>query len=114
MEPNQVNLEDIQKLIEIADRYALVELTVAEKDLSVTIRGTAPGAPAVADPAGSVAARRAPARATPDPPSSRIPLVSPMTGVFYRAPSPDAPNFVEVGDIVEAGQTIGLIEAMKV
>ena len=38
----------------------------------------------------------------------------PLTGVFYRAPSPDAPHFVEVGDIVEAGQTIGLIEAMKV
>ena len=66
MEPNQVNLEDIQKLIEIADRYGLEELTVAEKDLSVTVRGTAPGAPAAADPAETVAAR-APAAGNLDP-----------------------------------------------
>ena len=43
-----------------------------------------------------------------------IPLPSPMVGVFYQAPSPGEPNFVEIGDRVERGQTIGLIEAMKV
>lgn len=41
------------------------------------------------------------------------PIVSPMVGVFYRAKSPDEPNFVEVGDRVEIGQVIGLVEAMK-
>lgn len=43
-----------------------------------------------------------------------IPVVSPMVGVFYRSPSPADAPFVEVGDRVEAGQTIGLVEAMKV
>ena len=45
---------------------------------------------------------------------SLVPVVSPMVGVFYRAPSPADPNFVEIGDRVERGQTIGLVEAMKV
>lgn len=45
---------------------------------------------------------------------SLTPVVSPMVGVFYRAPSPSDPNFVEIGDRVERGQTIGLVEAMKV
>lgn len=43
-----------------------------------------------------------------------IPIVAPMTGVFYAAPSPDDPPFVKVGDIVEAGDTVCLLEAMKI
>jgi len=43
-----------------------------------------------------------------------VPIEAPMVGVFYRAPSPNDPNFVEVGDRVEVGQTVGLVEAMKV
>ncbi len=62
------------------------------------------GAP-MAAPAGMVAAPAAP---------ELIPLPSPMVGVFYHSPSPGEPNFVEIGDRVERGQTIGLIEAMKV
>lgn len=124
MKPDQVNLEDIQKLIEIAGRYGLEELTVSEKDLSVTVRSSTGVAHAAADEAGPARPIARPRRARGAPPgqpsgpappsSSRVPLVSPMTGVFYRAPSPDAPPFVEAGDIIEVGQTIGLIEAMKV
>lgn len=47
------------------------------------------------------------------PDADLLPIVSPMVGVFYRAKSPDEPNFVEVGDRVEIGQVIGLVEAMK-
>ena len=43
-----------------------------------------------------------------------VAVESPMVGVFYRSPSPSDPVFVEVGDRVEVGQTIGLVEAMKV
>lgn len=46
--------------------------------------------------------------------ASGTPVVSPMVGLFYRAPSPNDVNFVEVGDRVEIGQTVGLIETMKV
>lgn len=40
-------------------------------------------------------------------------IISPLPGIFYRRPSPDKPAFVEEGDAVEAGQTIGLVEIMK-
>lgn len=40
-------------------------------------------------------------------------IISPLPGIFYRRPSPDKAPFVEVGDAVEAGQTIGLVEIMK-
>lgn len=43
-----------------------------------------------------------------------IPITSPMTGIYYSAPSPGSPPFVQVGDEITAGQVIGLIEAMKV
>ena len=46
--------------------------------------------------------------------ASGTPVVSPMVGLFYRAPSPNDPNFVEVGDRVEIGQTLALVETMKV
>lgn len=65
----------------------------------------APAQAATAPVAVSVAASAVPAL---------VPLPSPMVGVFYQAPSPGEPNFVEIGDRVERGQTIGLIEAMKV
>jgi acetyl-CoA carboxylase biotin carboxyl carrier protein len=55
--------------------------------------------------AASVAAER---------PVDGTPLVAPLTGVFYRAASPGAPAFASVGDIVEAGAVVGLIETMKI
>jgi acetyl-CoA carboxylase biotin carboxyl carrier protein len=45
---------------------------------------------------------------------SLIKVVSPMVGTFYRAPSPDAPAFVEVGSRVQTGETLCIIEAMKI
>jgi acetyl-CoA carboxylase biotin carboxyl carrier protein len=120
----RIDIEQIGQLISIAERYGLEELTVSEGSLSVTIRGFAPppAAPDQAAPAVSAAAPpvREPRPAKPRPATEApvrkrgVPLPAPMTGVFYRAPSPDAPPFVDVGDVVTAGQTIGLIEAMKV
>jgi len=67
----------------------------------------APAAPVVAAP--TAAASSAPAAA---PAGSEI--TSPMVGTFYRRASPDAPEFVKVGDSVSVGQTLCIIEAMKV
>ena len=66
-------------------------------------------APAAAAP---VAAAAPPAEAAAAPAGKTID--SPMVGTFYRKPSPDSPNFVEVGDTINEGQTICIIEAMKV
>ena len=49
-----------------------------------------------------------------EPEPEGIPLLSPTTGTFYRSPAPGEPAFVEIGDIVEVGQTVGIIMAMKV
>ena len=52
---------------------------------------------------------------TPESPSARgNPVASPMVGTFYRSPSPDASPFVEIGQRIEAGQTVCIIEAMKI
>lgn len=73
----------------------------------------APPAPVAAAP---VAGSATPAAGTPPPPvaSADEAISSPMVGTFYRKASPDAPNFVEVGDTITEGQTICIIEAMKV
>jgi acetyl-CoA carboxylase biotin carboxyl carrier protein len=64
----------------------------------------APAAPSVAAPAAAPAAPEA---------SNLIEITSPMVGTFYRAPAPDAPPYVEVGSTVNKGQTLCILEAMK-
>lgn len=70
----------------------------------------APAPPAAAAPAA--APKPAPAPAAPAPVDG-VEIASPMAGTFYRAPAPGEPAFVNEGDKVTAGQTIGIIEAMK-
>ncbi len=52
-------------------------------------------------------------RLQPEPQENLHYITSPMVGTFYRAPDPTSPPFVEVGDVVKKGQTLGIIEAMK-
>jgi acetyl-CoA carboxylase biotin carboxyl carrier protein len=73
-----------------------------------------PGAlPRVAAGPGVPAAASAGAPAEAPAAAGLIPIVAPLVGVFYRAPSPGAQPFVEVGDTVERGQKVGIVEAMK-
>ena len=69
------------------------------------VLATPPAAPAAPPPAPAVAAE--------DAEAGLIPVKSPMVGTFYRAPAPDAEAYVEAGDTVEPGQTVCIIEAMK-
>ncbi|MEP6754368.1 MAG: biotin/lipoyl-containing protein [Chthonomonadales bacterium] len=122
-------IEDIARLIALTETHDLAELELEDGDTKVVIRGSsyrhknsgpthliaaATDHPmkAIAPPPGRPSSNGA--RAIAEPPSNRIALTSPMVGVFYRAPGPDSPNFVVVGDQVEIGQTVGMIEAMKV
>ncbi len=74
----------------------------------------APPAPGQAPPVVEAATPAAPTRTVePEAQPDRILVTSPMVGTFYRAPEPSAAPFVEVGDVVEAGQVIGIVEAMK-
>ena len=84
-------------------------------DLSALIASmpSAPSAPAAA-PAPGISASAPSASAPSAPAAEGSEITSPMVGTFYRKPAPDSPNFVEVGTPVSEGQTICIIEAMKV
>lgn len=94
--------EKIEQLVGLLDRYNLRAIALKQGDWRVEVRR---------DPA--------PHSPLPSPqPVERIepgtPIPSPMSGIFYRRPSPTEPPFVEEGDLIVQGQTLGLIEAMKV
>ena len=78
--------------------------------MRVSVRRTAESEPAPAALAPSVPV---PPSEVPAPQNGLVTVESPMIGVFYRQPEPGAPPFVEVGDAVAAGQTLCLLEAMK-
>ena len=104
----QLLIEWVERCLELMERYQLRELSLEIGELSVHLERT----PMPPTPA-AVLVTPTPAE-TPAEQPSFIPIESPMTGMFYRGPSPSEPPYVEEGDLVYEGQTIGLIEAMKV
>ena len=114
----------VKALADILDEAGLAELEYETADLSVRlsrVSSAAPVAPvaAVAAPAAPVAAApaapaAAPAADSADAASHPGAVTSPMVGTVYVAPEPDAPNFIEVGGTVKKGQTLLIVEAMKV
>jgi acetyl-CoA carboxylase biotin carboxyl carrier protein len=114
-------LQELKRLIHLVQRTGIGELELNAGGRSVRISATAPngGTWVAASPAaGPGAAPAAPAPAAAEaaaapPASNQKAVTSPMVGTFYRSPAPDADPFVEVGDIVEVGQTVCIIEAMK-
>jgi acetyl-CoA carboxylase biotin carboxyl carrier protein len=120
-----MDLRKIKKLIDLLEESNLAELEIKEGEevvrLSRVPKGTvtvaaAPAAvhmPAPAAVAAPVAApAAAPAEATSNLPAGHV-VKAPMVGTFYASASPGAPAFVKVGQQVKAGETLGIIEAMK-
>lgn len=109
---------DKDLIAELADLMAekdLAELELEDDDRSIRLARAVPGGAVIAAPA-PVAAPAAPA-AQPTPAGGAAPagaVESPMVGTVYMAPQPGAPNFVKAGDTVKEGQTLLIIEAMKV
>ncbi|MDQ3259480.1 MAG: acetyl-CoA carboxylase biotin carboxyl carrier protein [Pseudomonadota bacterium] len=116
-----MDLRKLKALIELVQSSGISELELTEGEERVRInRVGAPNAgpammmqhePHQATTAGPVAAVAAPAAA--EPPEEGHIVKSPMVGTFYRSPSPGSPNFIEVGQTVSDGQTLCIIEAMK-
>ena len=114
----------VKALADILDEAGLAELEYETADLSVRlsrVSGAAHVAPvaAVAAPAAATMAPATAPAATPaadgaDAASHPGAVTSPMVGTVYVAPEPDAPNFIEVGGTVKKGQTLFIVEAMKV
>ena len=120
-----MDIRKIKKLIELVEESGISELEISEGEESVRISRAAPAAsfpvmqqayaapvqqPALSAAVAPAAAEAAPAAATEI--SGHI-VRSPMVGTFYRTPSPDAKAFVEVGQKVNAGDTLCIVEAMK-
>ena len=126
-----MDFKQIQELIKLVNDSNIGEVTVEQKDFKVTIKQKEEPAmqmigasmqmpsysqmqapqPQQALPASAPAASTQPSSAPA--PSNTITIKSPMIGTFYRRPSPDKPNFLEVGDTVEVGKVVCIIEAMK-
>jgi acetyl-CoA carboxylase biotin carboxyl carrier protein len=112
----------VKALADILDKAGLAELEYETADLSVRLSrvvGATTAAPAVAPvaPVAAPAATPVPATAAPaddDPASHPGAVTSPMVGTVYVAPEPDAPAFIAIGDTVKKGQTVLIVEAMKV
>lgn len=126
-----IDLEFIRGLIDAVDGSGIDSLEVSRGGTRIRIAKTPPPAP-VAPHSASLPALPAPSPAVPPPvvvtapggtPSAEAPsappqnnwteIRSPMVGTFYRAPAPEAPSYVEVGTRVGKGQTLCILEAMK-
>lgn len=117
-----MDIRKIKKLIELVEESGIAELEISEGEESVRIsRAVAPMAQltpmqAVADPAPVAAPIAAPAAAPVAEAPAEVAghkVCSPMVGTFYGASSPDAKPFVKVGQQVTAGDTLCIVEAMK-
>jgi acetyl-CoA carboxylase biotin carboxyl carrier protein len=111
-----MDLRKLKKLIDLVQESGIAELEITEGEEKVKIvKGgvvSVSAAPVMAMPAAAAPAAAAPAEA-PGPSQEGHVVKAPMVGTFYRSPSPDAKVFVEVGQAVKEGDTICIIEAMK-
>lgn len=130
---NLLDLDYIRELAKVFKRYELDEIEIESGEQRVLLRrgDVAPGVPApmvapsmpmaapvqVPVPSPGLAAAAPPAPRAPEDDAEAEPegdfITSPFVGTFYRAPRPDAPPFVSEGKRVEAGQTVCVVEAMK-
>lgn len=118
-----MDIRKIKKLIELLDESGVAEIEIKEGEESVRISrqmaAVAP-APVMAAPVAAAPAAAAPAAApeeTAAPAAEEISghkVTSPMVGTFYRSSSPGAPSFTDVGKQVSEGETLCIIEAMKI
>lgn len=116
-----MNLKEIKEMINLMNENGLVELEVEKEDMRIRLKKTAAGieglnGPIVIERQGIVSAQEKAQIASETEGKSAIKTVeikAPMVGTFYRAANPEAPAYAEVGQSIEPGQVICIIEAMK-
>ena len=123
-----MDLRKLKKLIDLVQESGIAELEITEGEekvkivkggeatvtpLATTSAAGKPAAPAAVPPAAAPAAAAVTAAIAEEPALEGHVLKAPMVGTFYRAASPEAKAFVEVGQNVKAGETVCIIEAMK-
>ena len=121
--PERLPLEEVERIVDLVRESGVGEVRVRRGEVEVTVKAM-PEAPPPAASVPPLASTPVPARApeempregVAEPPAERNGLYevrSPLVGTFYRAPAPGEEPYVEVGDRVEAGQTLCIVEAMK-
>jgi acetyl-CoA carboxylase biotin carboxyl carrier protein len=113
-----ISVHEVSTLIRLMDENHLAEIEIESRGSKIRLvknqlhtQGGVNSVATQASPPVAAAENQGPAR---DPALDHCKaIISPMVGTFYRAPSPDAPPFVEVGSVVEKGDTLCIIEAMK-
>lgn len=123
----KVDRKLVRELAQLLDETGLSEIEVEDGDRKIRVaRGFTGGAAAIpaaqAGPAAAIASAPAQEAASAPPPTPEEPasaedgdaLLSPMVGTAYLAPEPESPNFVKIGDSVSEGDTLLIVEAMKV
>ena len=126
-----MDFKQIQELIKMINKSNIGEVSIEEKGFKLTIKQKEEpvqqliAAPMQAQPVATMAAPAAAAQpasvATPEksskaaeaPAGNTVTIKSPMIGTFYRSPSPDKPSFINVGDEIDPGKVVCIIEAMK-
>lgn len=105
----------VRELVQVMQQAGLLRLEVVHGELRIALEaGAAPAPAGIAAPSHNPAPTAAP---PPTPLAEEVgtfTIDAPMVGTFYVAPAPDAEPFVRVGDLVEPGQTVAIIEAMKI
>ena len=115
-----MDIRKVKKLIEMLEESSLAEIEIREGEEAIRIsRASSTGTPVVhmAAPTHAVPQHAAPTAASAAPAPAAVPaghaVTSPMVGPFYRSSSPGSPPFVDVGSQVSVGDTLCIIEAMK-
>tara|TARA_R110002124_G_scaffold171959_2_gene339639 strand:+ start:1622 stop:2098 length:477 start_codon:yes stop_codon:yes gene_type:complete len=122
-----MDIKEIQNLIKFVAKSGASEVKLEMEDIKITIKTGSEktettivqASPMAHMPvqAAPLAAAETPAQSVPaadlDENSNYLTIKSPIIGTFYRKPSPDKPNFAEVGDSINSGDTVCVIEAMK-
>lgn len=121
-----MDFKQIQELINLVNESNIGEVSIEQKEFKITIKQKedqvtqvvsatmpAPTYIQAAQPQQQLSQGSSAAPAADSSPSNTLTIKSPMIGTFYRRPSPDKPNFVEIGDEVAPGKVVCIIEAMK-
>ena len=113
-----MDLRKLKKLIDLVQESGIAELEITEGEEKVKIVKGGAAVPTTGPAAAPAAPQGAPAAPAPSPAPAAAPaegrlIKAPIVGTFYRAPSPTANPFAEVGQSIKEGQTVCIIEAMK-
>jgi oxaloacetate decarboxylase alpha subunit len=110
-----VNLKEIKEMIRLMDENNLVEFEIEKNGLKLRLKKESKGE--ITTHVERIVPAAAPKEEIPmvarEAPRNVVEVKAPMVGTFYRAPAPDAPPFVEVGSVIEEGEVLCIIEAMK-